>query len=79
MPMLADLDTRLHILGYASVIIEKAARRGDTLVVETEAAKLLYEFPHSSMSLPELRNRMTRLAAKRGVPVELGGNTEQGA
>ena len=79
MSLLADLDTRLHILGYAGVAIEKAARRKATLVVDVEAARLLYEYPNSSMSLDELRNRMTRLAAQRGVTVELGSGVQPGA
>ena len=70
MSLIADLDTRLHILGHVSIAIDKALRRGTTLAVDAESVRLLHKYPQTSMSLGELRNRMMRLAAKRGVTVE---------
>ena len=70
MSLIADLDTRLHILGHVSVAIDKALRRGTTLAVDAESVRLLGKYPETSMSLAELRDRMTYLAAQHGVMVE---------
>ena len=66
----ADLDTRLQILAHVSIVIDKARRRGTNLAVDSESARLLGKYPETSMSLAELRDRMTRLAAQHGVMVE---------
>jgi hypothetical protein len=70
MSLIADLDTRLLILGHVSLAIDRAQRRGTTLAVDTESARLLGKYPQTSMSLRELRDRMRLLAAQHGVMVE---------
>jgi len=70
MSLMADLDTRLQILAHVSIAIDKALRRGTTLAVDTESARLLGKYPETSMSLGELRERMTSLASQHGVTVE---------
>jgi hypothetical protein len=70
MSRMADLDTRLQILGHVSIAIDKALRRGTTLAVDAESIRLLGKYPETSMSLGELRDRMTTLAAQHGVMVE---------
>jgi len=70
MSLIADLDTRLQILGHVSIAIDKALRRGTTLAVDAESARLLGKYPETSMSLGELRDRMTSMAAQHGVMVE---------
>jgi len=69
MPLLQSSDTRLHVLGHATVAIERAARRGATMMVDIEARRLLADYPNCSMSFPELRDRIVILAARRGVTV----------
>ena len=70
MSLMADLDTRLQILAHVSIAIDKARRRGTPLAVEAESARLLGKYPETSMSLGELRDRMTSMAAQHGVRVE---------
>ena len=74
MSLMADLDTRLHILGHVSIAIDKALRRGTMLAVDAESTRLLGKYPETSMSLRELRDRMTWMAAQRGVVVEPGSS-----
>jgi hypothetical protein len=70
--MLLVEDTRLHVLGHATVAIERAARRDDILAVDTVAKLLLARYLRCEMSFDELRDRMIVLAARRGVTLEFG-------
>ncbi len=70
-------DTRMHVLGHAAVAVERAGRRGDTLVVDAEARRLLASYPRCGLSFEELRDRIIILAAKRGVTVEFGSEPHQ--
>ncbi len=64
-------DTPLHVLGYATVAVEKAARRGEILAVDAAAMRLLERFPNCDMSFAEIRERIIMFAAKRGVAMDL--------
>ena len=63
---------RQTVVDAMTVLVEKAARARRTISVETEAARLISEYPHSGMSHDELRDALCRMAAGKHVTVAFG-------